>query len=159
MEIKNSPYFGKQLHKEGFRVWAVYMFRILEGRTFIEEELHSGLFEIFQDIYDQKTFRDNINVPPRSGKTTLAKYFIAYCLAEDQRCNFIYTSFSQDLLGDISRSLASILQNLKYQAMYDVESEELVEETSPVDAFWKDYLIKDKNKTTYSSKLSHFRRD
>lgn len=152
MEIKNPPYFGKLLHKKGFRVWAIYMFRNLEGREFVEEELHSGLFEIFQDIYDQKTFRDNINVPPRSGKTTLAKYFIAYCLAEDQRCNFIYTSFSQDLLSDISRSLASILQHPIYQAMYDVDSEEMAEETSPVDSFWKDYLLKEKGKTVYSSR-------
>ena len=92
--IKHPEYFGKLLHKQGFRKWALYMFKQLEGRKFIEEELHDGLFQAFQDIYDLKEVRQNINVPPRSGKTTLAKYFIAYAIAEDANCNFIYTSFS-----------------------------------------------------------------
>jgi predicted phage terminase large subunit-like protein len=152
MEIKNPPYFGKLLHKKGFRVWAMYMFRLIEGRDFTEEELHNGLFEVFQDIYNQKTFRQNINVPPRSGKTTLATYFIAYALAEDQKCNFIYTSFSQDLLGDISRSLSAILQHPAYQEMYFIEHEEVEELSNPIDDFWKDYLHKEKQKTVFSNK-------
>ncbi len=152
MEIKNPAYFGQLLHKKGFRVWTLYMFRQIEGRKFIEEQLHDGLFQVFQDIYDHKETRQNINVPPRSGKTTLAKYFIAYALAANARCNFIYTSFSQSLLNEISRELSGILQHPIYHAMYDNSIIEEDIETKPIDEFWKDYLREAQGKATYSSR-------
>jgi len=152
MQIKNPPYFGQLLHSKGFRVWTLYMFKQIEGRAFVEEELHDGLFEVFQDIYDQEELRQNINVPPRSGKTTLAKYFIAYCIAANPNCNFIYTSFSQDLLNDISRELASILQNPIYEAMYNDGIEEQAFDVKPIDEFWKDYLKENSGKAVYTSR-------
>ena len=127
------------------------MFRLLEGRKFIEEDLHDGLFKTLQDIYDGNIKRQNINLPPRSAKTTTAKYFIAYCLAKNSKCNFIYTSFSQSLLKDISRELASILQNPKYQAMYSNSAEEISLEIDPINEFWKDYLEETQGKTMFSS--------
>lgn len=127
------------------------MFKQLEGRKFIEEELHDGLFQAFQDIYDLKEVRQNINVPPRSGKTTLAKYFIAYAIAKDANCNFIYTSFSQDLLSDISRELAGILQHPIYQAMYEGAFEERTLEAKPVNEFWAGYM-QEQGKAKFTSK-------
>ena len=152
MEIKNPPYFGKLLHEEGFRVWFLYMFKLIEGRKFIEEKLHDDLFQLIQDIYELKSLRNSIAIPPRSAKTTIAKYFIAYSYAVNQRCNFIYTSFSQDLLTDISRSLATILKHPAYLAMYNFTSEESEVADDPVDEFWKDYLFQDQGKATYSSR-------
>lgn len=152
MEIKNPPYFGQLLHKKGFRVWTLYMFRQIEGRKFVEEELHNGLFETFQNIYDQKETRQNINVPPRSGKTTLARYFIAYCIASNPVSNFIYTSFSQDLLNDISRELAAVLQHPIFEAMYSSAATEESFEVKPIDDFWKDYLKESQGKAVYTSR-------
>lgn len=128
------------------------MFQQLEGRKFIEEELHNGLFQAFQDVYDCKELRQSINVPPRSGKTTLAKYFIAYSLAVNPRCNFIYTSFSQSLLNDISRELSGILQHPIFQAMYDSNTIEENVESKPIDEFWKEYLKESHGKASYSSR-------
>ena len=139
MKIKNAPYFGKLLHAKGFKIWFLYMFFQIEGRRFIVEGLHKGLFEVFQDIYDLVSNRDNINVPPRSGKTTLAKYFIAYALAVNPKCNFIYTSFSQELLAGISSELAGILQHPIYRAMYGSNAVEEKFEADPLDQFWADY--------------------
>lgn len=152
MQIKHPQYFGQLLHKQGFRVWALYMFKMIEGRKFIEEDLHNGLFQVFQDIYDQKENRQSINVPPRSGKTTLARYFIAYCLATNPSSNFIYTSFSQELLNDISRELAAMLQHPIFEAMYGESAQEESVETKPIDEFWKDYLKSKDGKATYTSR-------
>ena len=152
MQIKNPQYFGKILHEKGFRVWTLYMFQHIEGRKFIEEKLHDGLFQAFQDVYNGKESRININVPPRSGKTSLAKYFEAYSFAGNARCNFIYTSFSQDLLNDISRSLAGILQHPIYEAMYGISSVEESIDAKPIDDFWKEYLQEDMGKASYSSR-------
>lgn len=152
MEIKNPPYFGQLLHKKGFKNWTLYMFRQIEGRKFVEEDLHKGLFDVFQDIYDGLESRQNINVPPRSGKTSLAKYFIAYCIAHNPNCNFIYTSFSQELLSNISREIASILQYPIYEAMYNDGTQEQSFEAKPVDEFWQGYLEDSSGKAIYTNR-------
>lgn len=154
MEIKNPRYFGQLLLSKGFRVWFKYMFQAIEGREFVEEALHEGLFDEFDAIYKQDITRSCINVPPRSGKTTQATYFIAYCWAKDAKSNFIYTSYSQQLLGDISRAFVNILHHPIYQAMYDLSFSVQSKEESPVDEFWGDYLKNEdtNTKTTISTK-------
>lgn len=144
---------GQRLLSKGFRVWFKYMFRICEGTKFIEEELHRDLFDEFDDIYTLETTRDNINIPPRAGKTSMAKYFLAYCWAKNPRCNFIYTSYSQPLLGDISRAFVDILNNPVYRAMYNLSFDSEVLEDDAVDIFWADYLKKaDGRETKYTTK-------
>ena len=150
-KINNPSYFGKLLHREGFRIWTLYMFQHIENRNLIEESLHADLFQVFQDIYDLKSSRQNINLPPRSAKTSMAKYFIAYCLAENRSCNFIYTSYSQDLLKEISRNLAKLLQNPIYQAMYPYSFEEKTFGSKPIDEFWGDYLQKSQDKAIFTN--------
>ena len=157
MQISNlsnidPQYLGHALINKGFKTWVRYMFKVVEGKDFIVEELHSGLFEVFADIYSQKVTRQNINVPPRSGKTTLGDYFIPFCLAQNSKCNFIYTSFSQSLLAERSRKIAGILENPIYKAMYpnSIQAEE--QDESPIDNFWADYLKKESGKNIYSAK-------
>jgi predicted phage terminase large subunit-like protein len=152
MEIKNPQYFGQLLHKEGFERWFLYMFRVIEGRKFIKEGLHPQLFQAYQDVYDLKEKRLNINVCPRSAKTTLAKYFIAYTLAYNPKSNFIYTSYSQALLNDISRDLTNILTHPIYLAMYDNGAKEEKQEIDPIDEFWQSYIREETGKPTFSSR-------
>jgi predicted phage terminase large subunit-like protein len=152
MEIKNPQYFGQLLHKEGFERWFLYMFRVIEGRKFIKEGLHPQLFQAYQDVYDLKEKRLNINVCPRSAKTTLAKYFIAYTLAFNPKSNFIYTSYSQALLNDISRDLTNILTHPIYLAMYDNGVKEEKQEIDPIDEFWQSYIREETGKPTFSSR-------
>ena len=57
----------------GFENWFKYLFRVIEGTPFINEPIHQGLFDYFDKVYKGQVTRLNINVPPRSGKTTLAK--------------------------------------------------------------------------------------
>lgn len=152
MEIKNPQYFGQLLHKKGFATWFLYMFRVIEGRKFIKEPLHPQLFQAFQDVYDLKEKRENINVCPRSAKTTLAKYFIAYTLATNPKSNFIYTSYSQALLNDISRDLTNILTHPVYIAMYENIAKEESQDLNPIDEFWQSYIREETGKSTFSSR-------
>jgi len=154
-EKKDSPvYLGQKLLSYGFEVWFLYMFKLLEGREFIVEEIHEDLFQFFEDIHDRNILRGILNLPPRSAKTTLGQYFIAYSLAINPRCNFIYTSYSQPLLTDISLKIISIIQSPHYSAMYSLEVKEEEEELSAVDDFWKDIAIQKSKgkKNTYSAK-------
>ena len=149
----NPAHFGKWLLHQGFKKWFLYMFKVIEQTPFVVEPIHKNIFETFQDIYDNKLKRITLNIPPRSAKTTLAIYFIVYSWTINPKANFIYTSFSQDLLTDISRKLALILENNIYKAMYpqgSIQQEDLYED--PINDFWKEYLFQTTGKNVYSSK-------
>lgn len=148
----NNEYIGKCLIDEGFEVWFRYMFRAIEGKPFIIEPIHIGLLDYFNKIYSGEVTRLNVNVPPRSGKTTLAKYLLVYALTVNPKSNIIYTSFSQSLLADIATSVRNILEHPIYKAMYPNFMSYADEEINPIDDFWLEYLKKETGKNTYSAK-------
>lgn len=152
VKFNDEEYLGQYLLLQGFEVWFRYMFRVVEGKDFIVEAIHKDLFIEFDNIFKQVNNRENINIPPRAGKTTLARYFIVYALTHNPRCNFIYTSFSQSLLGDISRSIMAILEHPVYKAMYSAKPQIEDEIVNPIDDFWKQYLFEETGKNVYSNK-------
>lgn len=145
-------YAGQRLLERGFADWFLCMFKLIEGRPFIVEPIHPELFEAFENIYKQETKRVNINLPPRSAKTTLSKYFLVYGITRNPQCNFIYTSYSQTLLNTISTEVRDILESPVYKAMYPQQIAFENEEIKPADEFWAEYLYKLTGKNTYSSR-------
>ena len=149
----NPEHFGKWLLSLGFEKWFLYMFRVIEQTAFVVEPIHGELFECFQKVLENEFKRLNINIPPRSAKTTLAIYFIVYTWLLDPRANFIYTSFSQELLSDISRKLALILENSVFKAMYpQIQTQTQDSYEDPINDFWKEYLFKSTGKNVYTSR-------
>nr|DAV82128.1 MAG TPA: Large Terminase [Caudoviricetes sp.] len=148
-----TDYLGYRLLQRGFRDWFLYMFRVLNKSGFTIEKIHEELFVCFQDILDGKLLRTCLNLPPRSAKTTLAKYFVIYTLTKNPKSQIIYTSFSQELLTQIATEIANIMQGSIYKALYPNTANSLNSETlDPVDSFWKDYLLKEKGVSSFSSK-------
>ena len=155
LETVDKEYIGQVLLNKGFRTWFLYMFRIINGKPFIVEPIHKDMFDLFQDVLDRKVLRHNLNVPPRSAKSSCCKYLIAYAYAKNPKCNFIYTSYSQSLLADIANDIIGILEHPAYKAMYPqidfaVENNQI----QPVDEFWRDYFISNdkEKKNIYSTK-------
>lgn len=134
-------YIGQVLLQQGFFTWFCYMFKAVRDTKFIVEPIHPEIFELFQNIHSGDEKRINLNIPPRSAKTTLAEFFIAYAYTINPKCNFIYTSYSQSLLTTIAKEVADILESPIYKALYPntvfyKEDEDLL----PIDEFWADYL-------------------
>lgn len=148
----NHEYIGSLLLKQGFEKWFRYMFRVIEGQPFIMEPIHAGLFEYMDKIYKGEVKRLNINVPPRTGKTTVAKYLLVYAITLNPRANIIYTSFSQSLLTDIATSVHNILEHPIYKSMYPSNISFENEDVNPIDDFWAEYLRKENGKNTYSAR-------
>ena len=146
------PLLGQRLLERGFATWFRAIFKIIENRPFIVEPIHPELFETFDEIYNLKKQRLNINLPPRSAKTTLSIYFLVYSITKNPKCNFIYTSYSQSLLNTISLQVRDILEHPLYKEMYPQKIYVEDEEIKPADEFWADYLYKLTGKNTYSSK-------
>lgn len=143
MEI-DREYLGQLLLQQGFKTWFLYMFRVLEGRPFKIEPIHDDMFKLAEDILSQRIKRAIENVPPRSAKTTMCKYIVLYTFTVNPRANFIYTSFNQGLLADISKELAALMEHPIYKAMYPQKISYEYLETSPVDDFWRDYFQQQK---------------
>ena len=114
----NPEYLGRRLLERGFDNWFLYMFQAIEGHAFIVEPIHRGLFDYMNKLYKGEVTRLNINIPPRAGKTTMAKYLLVYALTVNPKANIIYTSFSQSLLTDIATSVHNILEHPIYKSMY-----------------------------------------
>lgn len=150
----DKAYIGQELINQDFETWSRYLFRVIEQKPFEIEEIHKDLFSYFQAVINGHRKRININIPPRSGKTTLAKYLLIYTLTKNPKANIIYTSYSQSLLTDIALSCKSFLESPVYKALYPSTFNFESEETNPIDDFWRDYRLKDTNgqKNTYSSK-------
>jgi len=147
-------YLGHRLLERGFSAWARYMFRVINRTEFICETLHHEMFRQIQDVIDGKTTRLNLNMCPRTGKTTNAELLCAYAFAINPRAQIIYTSFNQDLLNKISKELAAIMRHPAYLAMYPNVSRPVVEDLAadPIDDFWRDYLVQTTGKSQYSSR-------
>lgn len=149
----DPEYLGQLLLKQGFKTWFLYMFRVLEGRPFKVEPIHDDMFQLMDDMLMQKIIRANENVPPRSAKTTMGKYMVLFTMTINPAANFIYTSFNQGLLADISKELAALMEHPIYRAMYPQHISIENIEASPVDDFWRDYLLKEKKNTnTYTNR-------
>ena len=148
----DKGYLGQVLLDRGFRDWFLYMFRVVEGTTFDLDPVHEQMLAEFQSLLDGKETRANSNCPPRTAKTTFAKYLVAYGITWNPRAHFIYTSYSQDLLGQIAQEIAGILQHPAYIAMYGGRQPQLTETIcDPVDEFWKDYLFNQNKESKYTS--------
>lgn len=151
MKLQNE-YIGFRLIERGFDTWFRYLFKAIEGRPFIVEAIHTGLFDSFDRIVKGKTARLNINVPPRAGKTTLATYLLVFAITINPKSNIIYTSYSQSLLTDIALRVRDILEHPVYKALYPSNINYESEEVAPQDDFWAEYLRKETGKNTYSAK-------
>lgn len=140
----NPQYIGQRLIERGFKTWFLYVFRMIEGKEFIQEPMHSNIFEVYEAIDNCETKRNTLNLCPRSGKTTIATYFLAWLWIKNPKANSIYSSFSQSLLGTIAIQLKSILENDKFKAMYNIAVNLEDEKLSPIDNFWKEVLAERK---------------
>lgn len=145
-------YLGYSLLKRGFRDWFLYMFRVINNTPFVISPVHEKLFNEIQDVIDGKTTRLNINLCPRTGKTTIAKFLTVYSLTVNPKAQVIYTSYSQDLLSNISKEVASVLMSPIYKALYGTGFQLAQTESDPVNDFWRDYLLRTTGKATYSTR-------
>ena len=74
-----------------------------------------------------------INVPPGSGKTELLTNLIARGIARNQRSRFLYLSFSQSLVEDVSATARNIVKSADFQGLWPVK----ISTNTDAKASWK----------------------
>ena len=146
---------GQVLLSMGFKKWFLFFFKKLENHNFVVDPLHADLFEAFEQLHNVFKFKNSstddikieglrpiINLPPRSGKTTMTIYFIAYSLAINPFCNFIYVSYSRELSNKNKDLLWSIINSQVYKDMYPNSFIQYEQEDQVVDRYWQDEYYK-----------------
>lgn len=138
--------FGQRLLQKGFLPWFLFFFYLIENQHFLfEDNTHYKIFNNLQDVLDLKTIRLIMNLCPRSSKTTSLLYMIAFAFAINSKCQFIYTSYSQDLLADCKKKLLTILSHPFYKLCYMQTFEEQIIETNCVSPWWQTYYSQNHN--------------
>lgn len=87
-------------------------------------------------VFDGKTKKLIINVPPRYGKTELVIHFVAWVLSQYSDSNFLYVSYSHSLAKKQTQTIRNIISLPEYRDLFKVK---LKEDTSAKDNFETNY--------------------
>jgi hypothetical protein len=71
--------------------------------------------------HDHMIDRLMINVPPRYGKSEMLIHFVAWCMALNPDCNFLYISYSHDLAMLQTKQIREIMMMPEYKRLFGVE--------------------------------------
>jgi predicted phage terminase large subunit-like protein len=102
-------------------------YKIRTGRLFEvsqpigRESHHITICRELVKVFDGKTKRLIINVPPRYSKTELLIQFVAWGMANYPDSNFIYTSYAHSLAKKQTQTVRQIVQLPIYRKIFDVE--------------------------------------
>jgi len=72
------------------------------------------------DVHEGRCRKLMIEIPPRAGKSSLVIFFIAWAMSINPKCNFIYTSYSHDLVIKHTSTIRDIMQLQDYKTLFGV---------------------------------------
>ena len=100
------------------KVFHWYMIR----QEFIFLPFHLMLIKKFEDIVFGRNEKQNlaISIPPRTGKSTIVKYFIAWTYAINPNCNNIYTSYADKLIQKFSGEIKDLIDTDLYKTLFGI---------------------------------------
>ncbi|MCJ9372831.1 DEAD/DEAH box helicase family protein, partial [Acinetobacter baumannii] len=82
---------------------------------------HEYIADKIDEVIAGKVKNLVINVPPGSGKTELLTNLIARGIARNPRSRFLYLSFSQSLVEDVSATARNIVKSEDFQNLWPVK--------------------------------------
>lgn len=82
---------------------------------------HEYIADKIDQVISGKVKNLVINVPPGSGKTELLTNLIARGLARNARSRFLYLSYSQSLVEDVSATARNIVKSVDFQSLWKVK--------------------------------------
>jgi hypothetical protein len=102
---------------------AVFHF-YLTGKQFIFKKFHKEIIKELELVVFGEAEKKNliINIVPRFGKSAIAQYFTAWSFALNLSSNFIYTSYSDNLVLSFSDKIKDIIESdKKFQTPFKVQ--------------------------------------
>jgi hypothetical protein len=100
---------------------AVFHF-YLTGKQFIFKKFHKEIIKELELVVFGEAEKKNliINIVPRFGKSAIAQYFTAWSFALNLSSNFIYTSYSDNLVLSFSDKIKDIIESDLFKKLYNL---------------------------------------
>jgi predicted phage terminase large subunit-like protein len=101
-----------------FTTFVYLIHHALTNERFSMQPFHGKIIEALESCYRHERRRLIISLPPRSGKTTLVNYFVAWTLGRHPDSNNIMVSATGDLAERNSLEVQSIIGSAKYREIF-----------------------------------------
>jgi len=104
-----------------------FFYQLRHHRPFIisqpdgRESHYITICRALTDAHEHRIDRLLINVPPRYGKSEVLIHYVAWCMAMDPDCNFLYLSYSHDLAMLQTKQIREIMMMPEYRRLFGVE--------------------------------------
>ena len=108
--------------QSSFLHFVEYVFENVYKKDFIKNWHHIEIVDILEAVYLGKLSRVLINEPPRYTKTELVVIcFISWCYVKNKNCDFLYSSYSIDLVRRNTGTIQRILTDQAIQKFFPIE--------------------------------------
>ena len=120
--LTNEQKVIKSLCENDLLFFTRYIYKENHRRNFIVAPHFVLIANKLMDVFNGKSKRLVINIPPRYGKTELAvKCFISWCLAKNEQAKFIHLSYSDDLALDNSSQTKEYVESDCFQSLWPMK--------------------------------------
>jgi predicted phage terminase large subunit-like protein len=102
--------------------FAASLFRAQHGSNFKAFAHQRAICDALERVASGEFKRLIINVPPSSGKTVLARSFIAWCMGRWPDAEFIYASYSDALATANAADARAMMQHEEFSSLFGVPS-------------------------------------
>ena len=109
-----------------FLLFARVFFKLKTGREFVisnppgREPHVITIARELKDVFNMKTTRLLINVPPGHHKSSMLCLWVAWCYANYPDCNFLYISVAYELAEKHTAFIKEIMELSEYKSLFDV---------------------------------------
>lgn len=120
--LMNNPAAAGQLLRTSLKLYIKVFHYYLYRKEFIFQPFHEIVIKKLEDIAFGINTKNNlyIGIAPRFGKSAIAQYFTSWSYALNQDCNFLYTSYGDDLVNEFSSVIRSIINSPLYKQLFEV---------------------------------------
>ncbi len=111
----------KRLLETDLKLHTQHFFKINKGYSFEVSNFHAKVIQAFQDIIEGKIKNLLLLMPPRHGKTEIAKSFCTMGFAVNPASEFIYGCSDLKLALKCSNDIRAVIRSLEFKKIIDIK--------------------------------------
>ena len=120
--IEENPEYGRVILASSFRLFIKVFHYYTHREEFIFKPFHLLLIKKLENIVFGQNEKQNtaISISPRTGKSLITKYFIAWTYTVNRKCQNIYTSYSDKLIQKFSGEIRDLINSELYRKLFKI---------------------------------------
>ena len=121
-QLREDPEYARALLVSDFKLFIKVFHWHLWREKFIFYPFHLLLIKKLEDIVFGRNEKQNlaISISPRTGKSAIVKYFLAWSFAVNRNCQNIYTSYSDKLIQKFSGEIRDLINSDLYRTIFGI---------------------------------------